>query len=143
MLGYYFGQSTPRNNTLIMIDYKTLFTFVADFCQRFEPWYQRRLLNDGNLKRQRSGEIRLSEFVTILIDDRRSRRTSLKYFYLDLSTRGCHLFPRLVNYSRFVTLIKRAFPALLCLFKSLQGEVTQYLCIDSTLIIVCQNFHIC
>ena len=125
-----------------MIDDDTLFTFVDDVCRGFEPWYQRQLLSDHKLRRLRSGEMRLSEVVTILIAYHQSGHTCLKYFYLDLSARGRHLFPHLVSYPRFVTLIKRAFPALLCLLKSLQGEVTEYLFIDATPIAVCHNLRI-
>ena len=125
-----------------MIDYDTLFTFVDDFCQGFEPWYQRQMLSDDKPRRLRSGQMRLSEVVTILIAYHQSGRTCLKYFYLDLYVRGRHLFPHLVSYPRFVTLIKRAFPALLCLLKSLQGEVTEYLFIDATPIAVCHNLRI-
>ena len=125
-----------------MIDYDTLFTCVDDFCQGFELWYQRQMLSDGKLKRLRSGQMRLSEVVTILIAYHRSRCTCLKYFYLDLSARDRHLFPHLVSYPRFVTLVKGAFPALLCLLKSVQGEVTEYLFIDATPIAVCHNLRI-
>ncbi|MGI4851302.1 MAG: hypothetical protein ACRYGR_05115 [Janthinobacterium lividum] len=63
----------------------------------------------------------LSEVLTILIAYHQSNRTCLTYFYLDLCARDRHLFPTLVSYPRFVTLIKQAFPALLCLLKSVQG----------------------
>lgn len=100
------------------------------------------MFSDDRLKRLRSGQIRLSEGVTILIAYHQSGCTCLKYFYLDLCVRGRHLFPWLVSYPRFVTLIKRAFPALLCLLKSIQGEVTEYLFIDATPIAVCHNLRI-
>ncbi len=64
-----------------------------------------------------------------------------KYFYLDLSTYHRHLFPKLVHYDRFIALIKQAFPALICLLKSLSGEITEYLLIDSTPMAVCHNLR--
>ena len=125
-----------------MIDYDTLFVFVDDFSQGFEPWYQQQLLSNGRRKRKRCGQMSLSEVLTILIAYHQSGRTCLKYFYLDLYATGRHLFPTLVSYPRFVTLIKQAFPALLCLLKSLQGEITEYLFIDSTPMAVCHNLRI-
>lgn len=38
-------------------------------------------------------------------------------------------------------LVKRAFPALLCLLKSLQGEITEYLFIDATPMAVCHGLR--
>ncbi len=37
--------------------------------------------------------------------------------------------------------MKRAFLALVCLFKSLEGEITEYLFIDSTPMAVCHNLR--
>lgn len=71
-----------------------------------------------------------------------SGKACFQYFYFDLLRQGRELFPSLTSYSRFVTLIKRAFLALLCLLKSLFGEVTDYLFIDSTLMTVCKNLRI-
>ena len=124
------------------LDYDTLFVFVDDFCQGFEPWYQEQLITSGKVKRRRGGQLKLSEVLTILLAYHRSGKTCLKYFYFDLYTKGRHLFPTLVSYHRFITLIKRAFPALVCLLKSLQGEITAYLFIDSTPMAVCHNLRI-
>ena len=64
-----------------------------------------------------------------------------KYFYLICLNFHRGLFPGLVHYARFVKLIKRAFLALVCLLKSLAGEVTEYLFIDSTPMTVCHNLR--
>lgn len=64
-----------------------------------------------------------------------------KYFYLELLRTCYNLFPRLVHYDRFIKLIKLAFPALVCLFKSLEGKVTEYMFIDSTPMAVCHNLR--
>ncbi len=64
-----------------------------------------------------------------------------KYFYLDFFNSHKKLFPNLVHYARFIKLIKRAFPALVCLLKSLEGEITEYLFIDSTPMTVCHNLR--
>ena len=121
-----------KKDTPTVIDYDTLFVFVDDFSQGFEPWYQQQLLSNGRRKRKRCGQMSLSEVLTILIAYHQSGRTCLKYFYLDLYATGRHLFPTLVSYPRFVTLIKQAFPALLCLLKS-PGERSQNICSSTQL----------
>lgn len=125
-----------------MVDYDTLFCFVDDFSCGFEPWYERQLLETGNMIRRRSGQLKLSEVMTILLAYPQSGRSCFQYFYFDLMRDGRELFPTLVSYNRFVRLIKRAFPALVCLLKSLFGEVTEYLFIDSTPMAVCHNLRI-
>ena len=125
-----------------MIDYDTLFVFVDDFCQGFDPWYHQQLIQEGTRKRRRQGHLNLSEVLTIVLAYHQSGKACFQYFYFDLLRQGRGLFPSLTSYSRFVTLIKRAFPALLCLLKSLFGEVTEYLFIDSTPMTVCKNLRI-
>ena len=123
------------------IDYDTLFTFVDDFCRGFEPWYKKQLIGDGTAQRNRTGRLILSEILTILIAYHQSGMACFKYFYLTLCQYHRNLFPGLVHYDRFVVLIKRAFPALLCLLKSLQGEITVYLFIDATPMAVCHGLR--
>ena len=125
-----------------MIDYDTLFCFVDDFCGGFEPWFDQQLLESGKKRRRRSGQLKLSEVLTIVLAYPQSGRACFQYFYFDLLAKGREMFPTLVSYSRFVRLIKRAFPALLCLLKSLFGDVTEYLFIDSTPMTVCKNQRI-
>lgn len=123
------------------IDYVTLFCLVDDFCKGFKPWYRKQLIADNKLRRNRSCRLRLSEVITLLIAYHQSGMACFKYFYLDVCQRHKDLFPQLVHYDRFITLIKRAFPALVCLLKSLAGEVTEYLFIDSTPMAVCHNLR--
>ena len=59
-------------------------------------------------------------------------------FFID-SYYGCWGY--LVHYDRFVALIKLAFPALVCLLKTLEGTVTEYLFIDATPMAVCHNLR--
>lgn len=123
------------------IDYDTLFTFVDDFCRGFESWYKKQLIGDGIVQRNRACRLSLSEILTILIAYHKSGMACFKYFYLTLGQYHRNLFPGLVHYDRFVALIKRAFPALLCLLKSLQGEITEYLFIDATPMAVCHGLR--
>ena len=123
------------------IDYNTLYCQINDFCKGFEPWYRKQLLSDGTIRRNRPCRLSLSEMVTILIAYHSSGMSCFKYFYLDLLEHHRDLFPDLVHYDRFIKLMKRTFPALICLFKSLEGEVTEYLFIDSTPMAVCHNLR--
>ena len=82
------------------IDYDTLFGVTDNFCQGFEAWYQEQLITDGRLKRCRSGRLKLSEVLTILLAYYSSGKTCLKYFYFDLWLKGRHLFTNLLTYHR-------------------------------------------
>ena len=126
----------------MLIDYDSLFVFVDDFCIGFEPWYVHQLITDGTIRRRRIGQLKLSEVLTILLAYHQSGMACFKYFYLNLLREKRHLFPNLVTYERFVILIRRAFPALICMLKSLEGDVTEYLFIDATPMAVCHNLRI-
>lgn len=51
------------------------------------------------------------------------------------------LFPKLVHYARFIKNMGYAFPALICLLKSLRGKATDYMFIDSTPHPVCHGLR--
>lgn len=123
------------------IDYDSLFYFVDNFSQGFEPWYKKQLIPGNLMRRHRDGHLKLSEVLTILIAYHQSGMACFKYFYLNLCSHYRHLFPRLVHYARFIKLIKQAFPALVCLLKSIVGEITEYLFVDSTPMAVCHNLR--
>ncbi len=118
------------------IDYDTLFYHVDNFCKGFEPWYRKQLIGSGSIKRQRQTRLLLSEIMTILIAYHQSGYKCFKYYYLHLRSKMADLFPGLVHYDRFVSLTQRAFRALVCFLKSLEGEVTDYMFIDATPITV-------
>ena len=123
------------------IDYDSLFCFVDDFYKGFEPWYKKSLISSDTKKRNRECKMSLSEIITILIAFHQSGMACFKYFYLELMRNYRNLFNYLVHYDRFVALIKLAFPALVCLLKTLEGTVTEYLFIDATPMAVCHNLR--
>ena len=125
----------------MQIDYDTLYCLINDFCKGFEPWYNKQLIGSPLKHRKRSCRLNLSEILTILIAYHQSGMSCFKYFYLALQMHHKNLFPDLVHYDRFVSLLKRSFPALICLLKSLEGEITEYLFIDSTPWAVCHNLR--
>jgi hypothetical protein len=83
----------------------------------------------------------LSEIMTILIAYHKSGMSCFKYFYLNLLKNKDRLFSYLVHYDRFVSLIKHAFPALVCFLKTLEGTITEYMFIDATPMPVCHNLR--
>ena len=83
----------------------------------------------------------LSEIITILIAFHQSGMSCFKYFYLELMRNYRKLFNYLVDYDRFISLIKLAFPAVVCMLKTLEGKVTEYMFIDATPMAVCHNLR--
>jgi len=123
------------------VDYDTLYCAVDDFCKGFEPWYRQQLIGDGSNRRNRKGNLTLSENLTILIAYHQSGMACFKFFYMELLQTKRSLFPRLVHYSRFIKNIALAFPVLACLLKSLMGKATEYMFIDSTPMPVCHTLR--
>jgi hypothetical protein len=123
------------------IDYDELYCNVDDFCKGFEPWYRASLISSGTKKRNRQCKMSLSEIMTILIAYHKSGMSCFKYFYLNLLKNKDRLFSYLVHYDRFVSLIKHAFPALVCFLKTLEGTITEYMFIDATPMPVCHNLR--
>jgi len=125
------------------VDFTELFVDVDDFWKQFRPAYEQRLLNDGRRRRQRDGQLSVSEVMAILIAFQTSNDRTFKHFYFYLITHHRHEFPGLVSYSRFVSLIKSVT---LPLFAYLQcrclGEVTGISFVDSTALKVCGNKRI-
>ena len=118
------------------IDYDSLFCFVDDFYKGFEPWYKKSLLTCSAKKRHRECKMSLSEIRTNLIAFHHS---GMACFYLELMRNYRNLFNHLVHYDRFIALIKLAFSILVCLLKTLEGKVTEYLFIEATPMAVCHN----
>ena len=123
------------------VDYDTLYCAVDDFCKGFEPWYRQQLIGDGSKRRNRKGNLTLSENLTIIIAYHQSGMACFKFFYMELLQTKRSLFPRLVHYSRFIKNIALAFPVLACLLKSLMGQATEYMFIYSTPMPVCHTLR--
>jgi transposase len=120
-----------------------LFVSVDDFCQVFLPFWERKLLRDGNKKRRRAGQLSVSEIMTILIHFHQSHYRDFKSYYTDHVCQ--HLsreFPNLVSYERFVILIPSILGPLSAYLKSLYGRCHGISFIDSTALLVCDNHRI-
>ena len=59
-----------------------LYCDVDDFCKVFIPQWQKQLLEDGTLKRQRDPRMTMSEIMTIVISFHMSHYRYFKNYYL-------------------------------------------------------------
>lgn len=120
-----------------------LFVSVDDFCQIFLPVWEKKLIADGNKKRHRTGQLSISEIMTIIIYFHQSRYRNFKAYYIEYVSR--HLrgeFPYLVSYERFVILMPSAFGPLSAYLKSLYGNCSGISFVDSIALEVCDNHRI-
>ena len=105
--------------------------------------WDRELLASGARKRQRDGQLSLSEVMTILVYFHQVRFRDFKTYYthyVEGHLRG--EFPHLVSYSRFLQLLPSALIPLCAYLKSCYGTCTGIAFIDSTPITVCHNRRI-
>jgi transposase len=120
-----------------------LFVSVDDFCQDFLPFWERKLIQDGNKKRRRTGQLSASEIMTILIYFHQSHYRDFKTYYTEHVCQ--HLsreFPHLVSYERFVIRMPSVLGPLCAYLKSLYGRCHGISFLDSTALMVCDNHRI-
>jgi len=120
-----------------------MFCDVDDFCQDFQPYWEQKQLTAGIKQRRRSGQLCLSELMTILIHFHQSSYRNFKAYYLEHVL--VHLrseFPNLVSYPRFVTLMKETILPLSAYLYSLFGSCSGISFVDSTSLAVCHNRRI-
>ena len=101
-----------------------LFCHVDDFCQAFEGHWIRHQLTTGR-RRRRTGQLCLSEIMTLLIWFHQSHYRDFKAFYQHHVCR--HLrdaFPGLVSYGRFVELMPSTLIPLCTYLRQCQGVCT-------------------
>jgi transposase len=126
-----------------MLSLLELFVSVDDFCQGFLPFWERKLLEDGSRKRRRTGQLRVSEIMTIIIYFHQSQYRNFKAYY---TKHVCqHLraeFPKLVSYERFVILLPSVLGPLSAYLQSLYGRCHGLSFIDSTALLACDNHRI-
>ncbi len=121
-----------------------LFCHVDDFCQAFEPYWHRQLLQSGLRKRRRKRSLSLSEIMTILIHFHQSHYRNFKAYYCQHVQRSLKTdFPGLVSYPRFVEYIPSAFVPLMVYLKTrCLGACTGISFIDSMPLKVCHTLRI-
>lgn len=124
------------------MDYTALFCQVDDFCQEFEPLWQKRLSESGGRRRQRKASLTNSEMMTILIGFHASDFRTFKHYYHMLLAQHRADFPGLLSYSRFVQRIPQVLGLLCAYLKTCFGRCTGIAFIDSTPLAVCGNKRI-
>ena len=123
-------------------DITSIYYFIDNFCKIYEEWEHSRLLPTER-KRFRSGEMQLSEMLTIVVSYHFSGYKCFKYFYqYEIAQRHRQAFPKLLSYSRFIQKMPSLFLPLHLLLQMLTGEETGMYFIDSTAIPVCHNRRI-
>lgn len=115
----------------------TLFCEIDDFCVSFEPvWFQ--TLIEANAKvRKRTGGLRLSEIMTLIIGFQFSHFRNFKKYYLTMSFFHRKEFPGMPCYERFVSLMKTALVPLFFFFMHKNGKCDGVSFMDATKIEVC------
>ena len=120
-----------------------LFCAVDDFCVAFEPVWRKHLLTVGEKRRQRSGQLCLSEVMTLMIHFHQSHYRDFKsYYQKHVQVHLCREFPSLVSYGRFVELMQRAVVPLAIYLRHLFGRCTGISFVDSTALAVCRTSRI-
>ena len=90
-----------------------LYCLVDDFCEVFEPAWEKHLLTEGRRKRRRIASLSLAELMTLMILFHQTRHRQFKTFYLGYVRPYLHReFPTLPSYSRCVELMPRCAVAL-------------------------------
>lgn len=119
------------------------FCLIDDFCQAFEPEWEKRLVADGHKKRRRAASLCLSELMTLAVLFHQLRFRHFKSFYLLHAQRFLRAeFPGLPSYQRCLELLPRCSVPLSALFEALKGECTGISILDSSPIAVCDNLRI-
>ena len=117
-----------------------LFCQIDDFCQKFEPQWQQRLLMHDLKTRKRERSLCLSEVMTILVAFHQNHYRNFKHYYLDhVCVYWRTEFPGLPSYQRFVEWIPSTLLPLCVYLKHCFGQCSGISFIDSTSLKVCHN----
>jgi len=121
-----------------------LFCDVDDFCQKFEPNWNKRLLASGERQRRRQRNLSLSEIMTIVIHFHQSQFRNFKAYYQDYVLQYLQAeFPDLVSYTRFIEFMPSVLiPLSVYLRTACFGSCSGISFIDSTSLDVCDNRRI-
>ncbi len=120
-----------------------LFYHVDSFCHVFLPQWEQAQRDQGQRVRRRSGQLAMSEVLTIMIHFHQVRFRDFKTYYL-VYVLG-HLrreFPHAVSYQRFVELLPAAIGPLCAYLQTCLGHCTGISFVDSTALAVCHNRRI-
>lgn len=121
-----------------------LFCDVDDFCQKFEPNWNKRLLASGERQRRRQRNLSLSEIMTIVIHFHQLQFRNFKAYCQDYVLQYLQAeFPDLVSYTRFIEFMPSVLiPLSVYLRTACFGSCSGISFIDSTSLDVCDNRRI-
>jgi len=120
-----------------------LFVNVDDFCQIFLPIWEQKLIAEGSKKRDRAGQLSVSEIMTIIIYFHQAHYRNFKAYYTEHVCQQLKgEFPNLVTYERFVNLMSSVVGPLSAYLKSQYGHCSGVSFIDSTALEVCDPHRI-
>lgn len=126
-----------------MLSLEELFWHVDDFCQRFQPQWERQLLDNGLKRRKRARRLCLSEIMTILISFHQSSYRNFEAYYCKhVQTHWRSAFPGLTSYNRFIELIPETLIPLCAYLRFCFGTCSGISFMDSTSLKVCHNRRI-
>jgi len=119
------------------------FVSVDEFWQQFAPLWQRELLAQGSVRRQRATRLHPSEIMTLIIWFHQSGYRTFKAYYMQevLAHLGGE-FPHLVSYPRLVEFMGRMVVPLTVYLSTQRGASTGMSFIDSTPLAVCHPARI-
>lgn len=119
-----------------------LFCSIDDFWKTFKNEWEKHLIGTSKSKRGPEPRLSISEMLTIVILFHQSHYRSFKHFYAFVSKHMRKEFPKLISYSRFVSLMKDLFVPLFAYLLSRTGSMTGISFVDSTSIQVCKGKRI-
>ena len=120
-----------------------LFCHVDTFCQSFLPHWDQELRTHGQRARRRSGQLSMSEVMTIIIYFHQMRFRDCKTYYLGYVLGHLHReFPQAVSYQRFVELMPSTVGPLCAYVQTCLGTCSGLSFVDSTALAVCHNRRI-
>jgi len=126
-----------------MLSLEELFCHIDDFCQTFEPEWEKQLLSQGTKSRKRSRSLSLSEIMTIAVYFHIQQYRHFKaYYQQQVCGHWQEAFPGLVSYSRFVSYMPSTLLPLCVYLQHCYGDCTGISFIDATSLKVCHNRRI-
>lgn len=116
----------------------TIYYLIDNFCKEYKKWEQGKLLPSMG-KRDRSGQLSLSELLTVVLYFYLSPCRDFKNYYLYFLPYKYRGYFKLVGYSRIVQLMPRLILPLSIIMQNLSGEETGIYYIDSTKLQICHG----
>lgn len=109
-----------------------------DFCQEFIEQWQRLLVENSEVKRQRACRLSIAEIMTIIIHIHQSHFRDFKFYYLHyVCSELKECFPDILSYTRFLGITARAVVPMCSYHTARLGKPTGLQFVDSTQIDVC------